>query len=86
MATALSVRLLLLFTSQSACDGDEAVIGVMAKHIFEGNESPLFFYGQTYGGGAFIEAQLASIIFYYTGISSLGLKFSAIIIYLMIIL
>jgi hypothetical protein len=29
-------------------DSDQAVVGLMAKHLSEGRAFPLFFYGQTY--------------------------------------
>jgi hypothetical protein len=57
---ALLLKIALLLTSQSGADGDEAVVGVMAKHMLEGKEFPLVFYGQHYGGGATVEAALAA--------------------------
>ncbi len=36
-------------SSNFAVDGDESILGLMAKHMSEGREFPLFFYGQAYG-------------------------------------
>jgi len=30
-------------------DGDESIVGLMAKHLYDGKELPLYFYGQRYG-------------------------------------
>ena len=74
----LSVALVLfgavLLTSQKYADGDEAVVGIMARHILTKGERPVFFYGQPYGGGAAIEAYLATIPFAIFGPSSIALK------------
>lgn len=67
----------ILLTSQSHVDGDEAVIGVMARHILANGERPIFFYGQTYGGGGAVEAYLAVIPFLLFGESSISLKLVA---------
>jgi hypothetical protein len=58
------VRLLFIFTPPM--DSDQAVTGLMARHIL-GGEFPFFFYGQDYCGS--IEAYLASIIFLFLGAS-----------------
>ena len=44
-------------------DGDESIVGLMAKHLYEGKELPLYFYGQSYGF-SFIEV-LAIVPFYF---------------------
>jgi hypothetical protein len=64
----------VLLTLQKYADGDEAVVGIMAKHILTKGERPLFFYGQVYGGGGAIEAYLATIPFAIFGTSSIALK------------
>ena len=71
---ALLVKGALLLTSQSGADGDEAVVGVMDKHMLEGKDFPLVFYGQHYGGGAAVEAALAAIYFALFGVPSIALK------------
>jgi hypothetical protein len=54
-------------------DGDECIVGLMAKHLLEGKELPLFFYGQNYGLSLF-EAGITALFFSLFGISSLSLK------------
>ena len=44
---ALRLLLYLLF-EQVSFDSDQAIVGLMAKHLAEGRAFPLFFYGQTY--------------------------------------
>jgi hypothetical protein len=75
----------VLLTSQKYEDGDEAVVGVMARHILTKGERPLFFYGQVYGGGGAIEAYLATIPFTLFGTSPVALKSVALCIWLVTI-
>ncbi|HSR52765.1 MAG TPA: glycosyltransferase family 39 protein [Acidobacteriota bacterium] len=56
----------------SALDADEAVVGLMAKHILEGRETPVFFYGQDYFGA--LEAYLTVPFFALLGISTVALR------------
>lgn len=58
---ALILRIHLMQTVETRLDADESIVGLMAKHIATGQEMPLFFYGQHYGGGHVIEALGASI-------------------------
>ena len=46
----VGVRFAYALHWENTLDGDESVVGVMAMHILEGRERPLFFYGQTYMG------------------------------------
>ena len=52
---------------------DEGVVGLMGKHILEGRELPVFFYGQHYLGA--LEAYCAALSFavFGTGLASLRL-------------
>ena len=52
-------------------DGDEAIVGLMARHMLEG-DFPVFFWGQPYGGPH--EAALAAALFSVAGSSTLALK------------
>src|SRR5262245_17158176 len=74
----LCVALLLLgsvlLTSQRYEDGDEGVVGIMARHVLTKGEHPLFFYGQLYGGGGAIEAYLAAPVLAAFGSSPVALK------------
>jgi hypothetical protein len=40
--------LVYLLFEQFAFDSDQAIVGLMAKHLIQGTAFPLFFYGQTY--------------------------------------
>lgn len=74
---AAALYLAILFTSQRHVDGDEAVVGIMAKHVVERGARPVFFYGQPYGGGAAIEAYLAALPMAIFGVSPVPLKLVA---------
>lgn len=54
-------------------DGDESVLGLMAKHFSQGKELPLFFYGQHYAL-ATVEAGAAALSFRIFGVGALPLK------------
>ena len=76
----------LLLTSQSHVDGDEGVIGIMARHIITRGELPIFFYGQHFGGGGAIESYLAVLPFAVFGESGISLKLVALIMALAVLL
>src|SRR5262245_19535831 len=71
------MKILLLLTSQSAVDSDEAIVGLMALHIKQGISHPLFFYGQSYDAGAGVFAHAAALAFAVGGISGVMLKAAA---------
>jgi hypothetical protein len=50
---------------QSFFDSDQAIVGLMGKHLAEGRAFPLYFYGQTYMLG--VDAWLAALVFLVTG-------------------
>jgi hypothetical protein len=54
-------RFAILMTSQTHVHSDEAIIGLMGKHILEGRYFPFYMYGQPYNAGAAWEAYLAAI-------------------------
>jgi hypothetical protein len=58
------LRSLLLTRWCGDFDSDEAIVGLMAKHITEGH-FPVFFYGQYYMGS--LEALVAAAIFWFAG-------------------
>jgi len=58
MALAAFIRLDFMGASQWSIDSDEAIVGLMGKHILEGRGIPTFYYGQHYMGS--LEAILAS--------------------------
>ncbi|HEY2568553.1 MAG TPA: hypothetical protein VGI25_04455 [Candidatus Udaeobacter sp.] len=64
----------ILLTSQTHVHSDEAIIGLMGKHILEGRYLPFYMYGQPYNAGAAWEAYLAAAAFAIFGISVISLK------------
>jgi hypothetical protein len=63
---ALAVRVLLVIHTNGVIDGDEALVGIQAQHILQG-ERPIYFYGQAYMGS--LEAYLMALIFLIAGSS-----------------
>src|SRR5439155_6489751 len=59
---------------QTHVHSDEAIIGLMGKHILEGRYFPFYMYGQPYNAGAAWEAYLAAIAFAVFGVSVIPLK------------
>ncbi len=66
------LRVAHLLRTHSGLDSDEAVVGLMAKHILEGRELPVFYYGQHYFGA--LEAYLTAPFFALLGVSSWALR------------
>jgi hypothetical protein len=69
-----AARFVILFTSQTHVHSDEAIIGLMGKHILEGRYFPFYMYGQPYNAGAAWEAYLSAIAFAFFGVSVISLK------------
>ena len=61
-----------VFRPGSYFDADQAIVGLMAKHLSELRAFPVFLYGQTYMLG--VEAWLAAPIFAIAGVSATALK------------
>ena len=59
-------------------DSDQAIVGLMAKHLSEGRTFPVFYYGQDYQLA--IEAWLAAPLFWLFGPSVVALKLPLLII------
>ena len=68
------VRFVILFVSQTHVTSDEAIIGLMAKHIFEGRYYPFYFYGISYNASCAWEAYLAVTPFAIAGVGVVALK------------
>ena len=51
-----------VFGAQPQFDSDQAIVGLMAKHLSEMRALPIFFYGQHYMLA--VEAWLAAPLFY----------------------
>ena len=69
-----AVRFTILFLSQTHVHSDEAIIGLMGKHILEGRYFPFYMYGQPYNAGAAWEAYLAVVPFAIFGVGVIPLK------------
>lgn len=54
-------------------DGDECIMGLMAKHFAEGKETPFFFYGQSFGF-SFIEVFFMRLSYALFGVSDISVK------------
>src|SRR6266403_681891 len=66
-----AARFAILLTSQTHVHSDEAIMGLMGKHILEGRYFPFYMYGQPYNAGAAWEAYLAAIAFAFALMPSL---------------
>src|SRR5689334_14748098 len=69
-----AARFAILFSSQKHVHSDEAIIGLMGKHILEGRHFPFYMYGQPYNAGAAWEAYAASAAFALFGVGVVPLK------------
>jgi hypothetical protein len=79
IAAAAGIRVGLLAAGWPGSDSDDATMGLMAKHILERGEHPIFFYGQAYMGT--IEAYLGALMFALFGVSMFALKCGLIVLY-----
>src|SRR5256714_5632781 len=68
----LAFRLAIILSPLGELDGDEAVVGLMARHIAFLGERPVFYYGQPYLGS--LEALSAAPLFTLFDSSTLALK------------
>jgi hypothetical protein len=73
VATAVCSRLPQLLSPYLLLDGDECVLGLMAKHLLEGREFPVFFYGQEYGLST-VEAAVGALAFVIAAPDAVPLK------------
>ena len=80
-AIALASRLPQLLSPDLLLDGDECILGLMAKHLAEGREFPIFFYGQRYGL-AIVEAPAAALSFLVAGVGAVPLKLAMLAVWL----
>jgi hypothetical protein len=71
----LASRLPLLLSPRLAPDGDECILGLMAKHLLETGNIPVFHYGQNYGF-AVLETGTMAVSFLILGVSALAMKLS----------
>jgi hypothetical protein len=69
-----ATRFAILLLSQTHVHSDEAIIGLMGKHILEGRNFPFYMYGQPYNAAAAGEAYLAVAPFKLFGVGVIELK------------
>lgn len=72
LLAAFALRLDFWAANHFVVDSDEAIVGLMAKHIASLEDLPAFYYGQHYMGS--LEAILAALLFTIFGVSSIALK------------
>lgn len=75
LAICILIRLPQLLNPEIALDGDEAVHGIMIKHIVAGKEFPIYFKGQSYGLTLF-ESLFSLPLCYIFGVTTFTIKFS----------
>jgi len=67
-----ALRADFLIASNFGIESDEAIVGLMAKHILRGDGIPVFYYGQPYMGS--LEAICAAAMFMVFGQSNFSLQ------------
>jgi len=72
-AAAAVLRLPQLLSPNLLLEGDECVLGLMGRHLAQGREFPIFFYGQSYGL-SIVEAPAAALSFLIAGVGPVPLK------------
>jgi hypothetical protein len=77
-AVVVARSLVLVCWPQAHFDSDQAVTGLMAKHLAEGRAFPVFMYGQSYLLA--VQAWMAAPVFLLFGVSVAALKFPLLII------
>ncbi|MBZ0308571.1 MAG: glycosyltransferase family 39 protein, partial [Anaerolineae bacterium] len=80
---ALCSRVWLIQTDQVAFSSDEAIVGLMARHITQGYSIPTFYYGQDYMGS--LDAVLVAVGFEILGESVRTIRYVQLVLYLLII-
>lgn len=83
VAAAVVLRLVILACNSVPFDSDEAVVGLMARHMLQG-EWPAFFYGQSYMGS--LDASLIAVAFAILGESVLAIRVVQSILFLGIVI
>ncbi len=68
----VAVRLSLSILGFPGTDSEEGTMGLMALHIAQGKDWPIFYYGQNYMGAG--EAYVGALMFHLFGVSLLSLR------------
>lgn len=77
-AAALAWKVILLAMVEVPFNADEAIVGLMARHILDG-ERPIFFYGQAYLGS--LDAYLISFTMALVGRTVAAIRWTQVLIY-----
>ena len=83
IAAAIAIKVALVLSGAIPFNGDEAVLGLMARHILQG-ERPVFFYGQAYMGS--LDAWLVAVAFRLLGESVFSIRLVQILLYALFML
>ena len=78
-------RLPQLLSDQLLLDSDECIVGLMAKHSYEGKDVQAYFYGQTYGF-SMLEANTIALFYRLFGISDIVVKTAMLLLWILGIL
>lgn len=71
LASGVCLRVVRAWAGRISTDPDPAVVGLMARHMAEGTDFPLFFYGQSYMGS--LEPAASGVLFWLFGPSGFAL-------------
>ncbi|MBZ0290851.1 MAG: glycosyltransferase family 39 protein, partial [Anaerolineae bacterium] len=82
LAITLAARLIVLASGAVSFHADEAVVGLMARHILTGDR-PTFFYGQAYMGS--LDAWLVALGFRLLGDSALTIRIVQTVLYVLVV-
>jgi hypothetical protein len=69
---AWGVQYFVVVTRRIPTNADQAIVGLMAKHILDGKGHPVFYYGSTYAGS--LEAHFVALVFSILGPSPSGYR------------
>lgn len=81
LVVAVLLRLALIGNNWPAMNSDEAVMGLMAKHMADGQGIPLVIYGQAYMGS--LEAMLGAVFYHIFGPSIFALRLGLLVIFVL---
>jgi hypothetical protein len=84
LLAAIIWRIIILASGAVSFHSDEAIVGLMARHIIAGHALPTFFYGQPYMGS--LDPLLVSLAFRLLGESVLSIRIVQSILYLLTII
>ena len=79
IASACALRVFLISVNWPQTNSDEATMGLMALHIAQGKDFPIFFYGQGYMGA--LQAYLGGALFHIFGASLFTLRLGLVVIF-----